>query len=261
MRSQTEGVKPPPDATPEPDLDLILDNLPWHALTGPQIELTQATPSGRARRLRRPVGVFCATDRLDGGGWGALIELVGPGRAIVLFQAEVGELPPGVDLIERHPVHQMVAGSQPTPAEEAARAAAHERGVVELGVDDVDEMLALTALTRPGPFYDETHQLGIYLGVREGGALVAMAGERLRAEGAAEISAVCTHPDARRQGLGAQLTAAVMGVMRQRGDRPLLHVATTNTSAIRVYDQLGFQVRRDVEAVSVRVHGQPGPSS
>jgi ribosomal protein S18 acetylase RimI-like enzyme len=238
--------------------DGVLDNMPWYALSGPQIPFTEG--SERARRFRRSVGLFCATERLDAEGWQSLIELVGPGRAIVLFQADVDELPPGVDLIDRHRTYQMVADGPPTAAEhEALTALAASGGPIRLGAADVEDMLALTALTAPGPFFAETHQLGTYLGLREGddrgrpGALIAMAGERLRTEGASEISAVCTHPDARRRGLGAQLTAAMMDEIRARDELPLLHVVTTNTAAISIYGQLGFRVRREIEAVAVRV--------
>src|SRR2546425_11419875 len=56
----------------------------------------------------------------------------------------------------------------------------------------VDEMLALFELTKPGPFLKRTPELGSYLGIREAGQLVAMAGERLKPYGYTEIS--CLHP-------------------------------------------------------------------
>lgn len=46
-----------------------------------------------------------------------------------------------------------------------------------------------------------TLELGGYVGVRSGGRLVAMAGERMRPVGWAEISEVATHPGHRRRGL------------------------------------------------------------
>jgi hypothetical protein len=39
-------------------------------------------------------------------------------------------------------------------------------------------MLELARRTKPGPFLPRTVELGTYLGLRRGGALVAMAGER-----------------------------------------------------------------------------------
>ncbi len=229
----------------------ILDNLPWHALRGRHAPFAQG--SGAALRYRRPVGVFCATENLDDGGWDALVELVGPGRAIVLFQAEVSPVPAGVNDLGRHATLQMVAGDEPNDRERMAAEAAKELGLTTLGADDVDAMLALTGLTEPGPFFNETQQLGTYLGVRDEDRLIAMAGERLQTESFSEISAVCTHPDARQRGLGAALTAAMMSEIRGRGQLPLLHVAKTNAPAISVYEQLGFYHRRDVQAVVARV--------
>lgn len=63
-----------------------------------------------------------------------------------------------------------------------------------LGTDDVPEMLDLVARTRPGPFAARTVELGCYLGIRRGGALIAMAGERMHPAGWSEVSAVCTDP-------------------------------------------------------------------
>ncbi|MFF8097136.1 GNAT family N-acetyltransferase [Streptomyces sp. NPDC016675] len=81
---------------------------------------------------------------------------------------------------------------------------------VELGADDVPEMLGPVARTEPGPFRPRTHEPGTYLGVRAGGTLVAMAGERLRPPGCSP------------------------------------HVAETNTGAIALYERLGFRPRGPV---------------
>ena len=74
---------------------------------------------------------------------------------------------------------------------------------------DAAEVLDLVDRTEPGPFRKRTVELGRYLGIRRDGPLVAMAGERLRVPGYTEISAVCTDPAYRGQGLAARLTRAV----------------------------------------------------
>ena len=78
-------------------------------------------------------------------------------------------------------------------------------------------MIELTALTKPGPFGTRTHELGLYVGIRDQGRLVAMAGERLKVPGYTEISAVCTHPDHVGKGYAAALMAEVMQRIRERG--------------------------------------------
>jgi ribosomal protein S18 acetylase RimI-like enzyme len=121
-----------------------------------------------------------------------------------------------------------------------------------LGSGDVEEMLDLVARTKPGPFLPNTYELGTYLGLRREGALVAMAGERMHPEGWTEISAVCTDPAFRGQGLAARLIRAVAHVIRDRGERPFLHTAANNVNAIRLYESMGFVLRRSLVFYSAR---------
>ena len=109
---------------------------------------------------------------------------------------------------------------------------------------DVPEMLELVRLTEPGPFLQRTIELGKYVGIRRHGALVAMAGERLRFDGWTEISAVCTAPAYRGQGLASRLVSTLVADIQQRSDRVFLHVLTANSNAIRLYEGLGFHARR-----------------
>lgn len=105
-------------------------------------------------------------------------------------------------------------------------------------------MLDLVARTRPGPFLPRTIELGTYLGIRREGALVAMAGERLHPPGWSEISAVCTDESVRGQGLATRLLLAVSHEIRERGETPFLHAAADNIHAVRLYESLGFRLRR-----------------
>jgi predicted GNAT family acetyltransferase len=124
---------------------------------------------------------------------------------------------------------------------------------VLLGAADVPEMLDLVARTRPGPFLPRTVELGTYLGIRRQGALVAMAGERLHPPGWTEISAVCTDPDHRGQGLAARLVLAVAAGIKDRGETPFLHTSAGNANAIRLYESLGFRLRRTTKFMTARV--------
>jgi predicted GNAT family acetyltransferase len=130
-----------------------------------------------------------------------------------------------------------------------------ETDILELDETDVPEMLRLTEMTRPGPFWRRSHELGRYVGIRVAGELVAMAGERLHPPGWTEISAVCTAPQHRGQGLSRRLVRDVTSEITARGERPFLHVAADNSAAIALYRQLGFDIR-----CRVRFHGYRTPS-
>ena len=131
--------------------------------------------------------------------------------------------------------------------------------VVRLGPEDRTEMLALAELTEPGPFLLRTPELGRYVGLRREGRLLAMAGERFRLPGYVEISAVCTHPDARGEGLAGELTLNVAHAIRAGGDEAFLHVLESNENATRLYQKLGFVIRRTVDVVFAQWHGPDVP--
>src|SRR5215471_14886005 len=69
----------------------------------------------------------------------------------------------------------------------------------------------------PCPFGARTLALGTYLGVREGGQLLAMAGDRMRVPSYVEPSAISTHPDARGRALAAYLCRLLMLAAAARG--------------------------------------------
>ena len=144
---------------------------------------------------------------------------------------------PGWTELLREPATQYVAGDlvEDPPA---------DREVVELTASDVPDMVRLAAETEPGPFGPNSHLTGRWFGVRRDGRLVAMAGERMRVEGCGEVSGVCVDPVVRGEGLGAVVTLAAAHGIRERGDRPMLHVRDGNDGAHRLYRRLGFEVRR-----------------
>ena len=94
-------------------------------------------------------------------------------------------------------------------------------------------MMALVKRTEPGPFLPETYRMGTYLGIRDRGRLIAMAGERLQLGDAVEISAVCTDPDHQGRGLAASLVGELISRIQQRGARPscMQQPPTTGPSA------------------------------
>jgi len=214
-----------------------LDNPAWHALTSHHAHLADA--AGAARRYDPAVSFYSAVERLDPDGWAGLAALSATGGPVVLAVPERIDPPAGWTVGDPIVGHQMVYGGP-------ARPVADEPAFRVLTDADVPAMLDLVARTKPGPFFPRTIELGRYLAVEEDGRLVAMAGERLHLPGFTEISAVCTHPDARGRGLAAALTDAVAAEIIGRGETPILHVAEGNDNALRLYERLGFERRTDL---------------
>ena len=219
-----------------------LDNPARAALQGAHAHLAQR--HGGVLRYQPDVASFVALpDRPDENVWQDVAALLGPG-AVAAVSNFRGTPPAGWDVVMHGGGVQLVdEGVDARPDAEA----------VELGPADVPEMLDLVARAQPGPFLPRTIELGTYLGIRRGGELVAMAGERLHPPGWTEISAVCTAEGHRGQGLATRLVHAVAAGIRARGETPFLHAAATNTNAIRLYESLGFRLRREVVFLAVRV--------
>ena len=124
----------------------------------------------------------------------------------------------------------------------------HEYAFFDLDDEDAEEMFALAFLTNPGPFSQRTHRLGRFIGIRENGRLVAMAGERMKPGAYTELSGVCSHPDYRGRGYAGFLMRVVASRMLERGEIPFLHCYTTNTGAIALYRSLGFEDHQTITA-------------
>ncbi|MFF0742925.1 GNAT family N-acetyltransferase [Streptomyces sp. NPDC004111] len=241
----TTATAAPPSTVPRHP-DVLLDNPAWAALTGPHAHLAERV--GRAARYPADISPFTALgDPADPGAWDDLARLLGPGTTAAV--TGVQDVPEGWEVVE--------SGTGVQLTDTALRA---ERApeAVRLGPGDVPEALALVALTRPGPFRPRTVELGTYLGIRADGGrgpLIALAGERLRPPGWTEISAVCTHPDHRGRGLATRLVRAVAAGIRERGETPFLHTAASNAPAIRLYESIGFTLRRRTRFLLVRAPG------
>ncbi len=230
----------------------VLDRPIWQALSTRHTQWSEG--GGLAKRYPAAVTSLAALRRPDATAFAALEPLAAAGKAVALFLDEVPQLPAGWAVIASGPLAQMVCVDQ-------ASVRRHPVGkdVIAMGEADVNEMVALTALTRPGPFGPRTIELGGYRGVRHNGRLAAMAGERMRVPGFTEISAVCTHPDFRGRGYAAALVAAVAQGILDRGETPFLHTRPENAAAVSVYRKLGFEVRRSFELLVVqRTEDSPG---
>ena len=88
--------------------------------------------------------------------------------------------------------------------------------------------------------------MGSYCGVRSGGKLVAMGGERLTLDGYPEISGVCVDPAHRGNGVAAAVIWEIVRNHRRDGLVSWLHVGVANHRAIELYLRMGFKVVRKV---------------
>jgi ribosomal protein S18 acetylase RimI-like enzyme len=222
----------PATASPTAAADHVLDHAAWASLTGHHARFAQR--HGRAMRYHPDVAPFVALeDEGDPRAWEDVADLLDPQDQLPL--SGVTQWPEiWKPLFTADAVQMIGTRVNPRPDPEA----------VLLGADDVPEILELVARTEPGPFLPRTVELGTYLGIRRDGALVAMAGERLHPPGWTEISAVCTDAEYRGQGLASRLVRAVAAGVIARGERPFLHAVASNTNAIRLYESLGFDLRR-----------------
>jgi predicted GNAT family acetyltransferase len=211
-----------------------LDAPVWQALTTRQAALARG--DGKARGIDPDHGLFAAVAAHDPDHHAALADLVAPGETIGLIETAPPAALPGFHRSDTARCVQMLAIDPPPAATNA----------VPLGDADAAEMIALAALTRPGPFFRHTHRFGGFLGIRIDGRLAAMAGTRLAPTGYREVSGVCTHPDHRGRGLAAGLIAAVATAIHAAGDTPFLTSYADNDGAIALYRRLGFALRRDL---------------
>ena len=222
------------------DLDAAeapLDNPVWHALAGPQAGFGRR--AGLAARYESDVSPIGAVAEPTTEALGDLATLANEREFVVLFTDP--------DQLPEHPAWRRGPSLMATQMvwREPSTIAAIE--AEPLGVSDTAAMLELVQTTDPGPFEQRTIELGDYIGMREDGDLLAMAGERFRLPGFTEVSAVCTDERARGRGYAGGLVAALVDRIRARDEVPFLHVrdgSPSEVTAKAVYERCGFRARR-----------------
>jgi predicted GNAT family acetyltransferase len=211
-----------------------LDYPVWHALITRQQGLAEG--GVRARRYPPAIAPFAATADTSPRSFAALGALMSNSDQAVLFTPDPVIAPAEFRILLATTGEQMIGPLVETSADAAE--------ILTLGAGDVPAMMELTQLTKPGPFTPRTHELGTFLGIRIDGALVAMAGERMKPANYTEITAVCVHPAYRGRGYAQMLLAAVSRRISARGEIPFLHVFSDNHSAIALYRRQGMAIRR-----------------
>jgi ribosomal protein S18 acetylase RimI-like enzyme len=218
------------------DVERALDNPIWSCLSGRHAHL--ALGQTLARRYPPVISPLAGVPGAGLANIEALAALVDVGDDVAIFGPPAPTLPANWEALHALRVTQMTRTDPSLLPDGDADASL-------LGAADVPEMLALVQLTQPGPFRPRTIELGTYIGIRQDGRLVAMAGERMWVGNFRELSAVCTHPDAQGHGHLRALISQVTNRMLRAGETPFLHVESGNKRAIEVYLTLGFTRRAE----------------
>lgn len=216
-----------------------LDNPIWTALTGPHAGF--AIGQGLARQYPRDIASFAAFATASREAYDDLARDLPAACDAWLLRPEDLDVPDGWERLLARTVVQMVLAS----AIAGETAPDTEARIRPLSPADAPAMLALALATKPGPFAIRTHAFGHYIGVFIGDRLIAMAGERLRAPGFVEVSAVAVYPEARGQGLAAAMIRHMCRRAAAAGETPFLHAFPDNP-AIALYERLGFRLRREL---------------
>ena len=165
----------------------LLDRPVWSSLISHGAPF--ALGNGPARRFGPQYGPLTGAADASSESLAALAALPSDEGGLWMLEADPVPPPPGMVVAQEAVGTQMVA-DRLIPADS-------DLAWINLTDDDAPQMLALATLTKPGPFAAETHRLGQFIGVKQDGVLIAMAGERMRLPGYTEVCGVCTHHDHR----------------------------------------------------------------
>ncbi|SAL08878.1 FR47 domain-containing protein [Caballeronia sordidicola] len=226
-----------------------LDNPAWNALT--HLQRSVSFGNDLARRYEPAISPIAAVaDSANPACWTALADVAGAGSLVGVFAIAKHAPPDGWSVDWRYSFAQM------TCTKAAFKVPTHfisHSSMRALTLADGPAMVALATLAQPGPMEMRTVTLGRYLGIfDENDMLIAMAGERMRLDGATEVSGVCTHPDHRGKRYAQILSAAIAENILERGDTAFLHVRDGNAGAASVYEKLGFGVRAVFDIAAVK---------
>ena len=137
------------------------------------------------------------------------------------------------------------------------------RGVVPLSPSALPAIQNIFDTAYPGNFFDPRMlETGMYYGIWENEQLVSVAGIHVYSEeyDVAAIGNVTTHPAYRNRGLAKQVMAKLIQALQQKVHHITLNVKQENRPAIRVYEQLGFQVLRAYDEFEFYRRNSPFPA-
>ena len=215
----------------------VLDNPVWNALISGSKDL--ATGTERARYFLKEVAPFAGVNKITTTELKLLYDIAYAGGSFAFFSTKeidfptpwkVGQCTDGLQMVYDNVTQKKIVSDD----------------IVALTSKDVPEMLALTKLTNPGPFLTRTIEFGNYEGIFKNGHLVAMTGQRMHPFEYIEVSAVCTHPDHTGHGYATNLILRQVQNILAQSAIPFLHVKKENVHAIKLYNALGFSLRKEM---------------
>lgn len=222
-------------------MEQVLDNPAWHALISGNSNLAYGTDT--VKFFDKDVAPFVGFNENSVENFDALYELITHDGLVAFVSPHQTAIPGKWKLLRHVPCLQMV----------------HKGSVAQVNADIIDltnahvpQMLALTELTKPGPFRQRTIDFGPFQGIFENEKLVAMAGQRMAPLPYVEVTAVCTHSDHTGKGYAKQLLLSQVSRIIREGYIPFLHVRDDNHRAIKVYESVGFVTRTDIHFYMLR---------
>jgi ribosomal protein S18 acetylase RimI-like enzyme len=132
-------------------------------------------------------------------------------------------------------------------------------GVEPLEADDLGALSALYARAYPDNWFDPRMlETGQYVGVRQGGDIICVAGIHVFAprQGAAALGNITTDPVYRGQGLATRTVAALCRQLLEHVQHITLNVSASNGTAIHCYKRLGFETVAEYDELMLTWNGQ-----
>jgi ribosomal protein S18 acetylase RimI-like enzyme len=213
----------------------LLNNPVYNALCSGDVSLNIGRND--VRYFEEEVSPFAGFDDKYENGFADLYDQLPQGRKILYADPAKIKIPKGWILKANVEGRQFVLDKYTPPEKYMATP-------VALDNKNVEEMMQLTALTKPGPFGKRTIEFGRYFGIFQNDQLAAMTGQRLHVADFTEMSAVCTHPDHLGKGFAATLLQHQINLILTQGQIPFLHVRADNARAIELYKRVGLKVSR-----------------
>jgi predicted GNAT family acetyltransferase len=218
-------------------MEHLLDNPIWNALISGNSYLAQG--NSQVKYFAENVAPFVGFEEYSTVNFNMLYELVTDQRVLAVVSAEEVAIPGQWKVLNNMKILQLVFDG-PVPPEP------QNQELVTLQDQHIPAMLALTKMTNPGPFSERTIDFGNYKGIFGDDVLIAMAGYRTQPSPYIEISAVCTHPDHLGKGYAGTLINYHIRQIIAASGTPYLHSRTDNANAIRLYQKLGFSIRKEM---------------